>query len=72
VQHPTDSRLKRQLTVNELAKVKTIDKELVAGMSRTKQVEMLGQSILGVAFQAVGRNIGECLIKQYLSNVVAA
>jgi DNA (cytosine-5)-methyltransferase 1 len=72
VKHPTDSRLKRQLTVNELAKVKTIDKKLVAGMSRTRQVEMMGQSVLGVAFQSVGRNIGECLVKQYLSDVVAA
>jgi DNA (cytosine-5)-methyltransferase 1 len=72
VQHPTDSRLKRQLTVNELAKVKTIDKSLVDGMSRTRQVEMMGQSVLGVAFQAVGRNIGECLVKQFLSDVVAA
>lgn len=72
VKHPTDPQLKRQLTVNELAKVKTIDKELVAGMSRTRQVEMLGQSVLGVAFQAVGRNIGECLKKQFLSNLVAA
>lgn len=72
VMHPTDASLKRQLTVNELAKVKTIDKELVAGMSRTRQVEMLGQSVLGVAFQAVGRNIGECLKRQFLSKPVAA
>jgi len=46
--------------------------ELVAGMSRTKQVEMLGQSVLGVAFQAIGRNIGERLVKQFLTDVVAA
>jgi DNA (cytosine-5)-methyltransferase 1 len=72
VKHPTDPKLKRQLTINELAKVKTIDKKLVAGMSRTRQVEMLGQSVLGVAFQAVGRNIGECLKAQFLSDLVAA
>ena len=72
VKHPTDPRLKRQLTVNELAKAKTIDKKLVDGMSRTRQIEMLGQSVLGVAFQAVGRNIGECLKAQYLSQPVAA
>jgi len=61
VRHPTESGLKRLLTVKELASVKTIDPELVAGMSRTRQIEMLGQSVLGVAFRAVGRNLGQCL-----------
>ncbi|MBC8386400.1 MAG: DNA cytosine methyltransferase [Gammaproteobacteria bacterium] len=72
VKHPTDNKLKRLLTVNELSKVKTIDIKLVAGMSRTRQVEMLGQSVLGVAFQAVGRNLGECLKQQFPLRVIDA
>jgi DNA (cytosine-5)-methyltransferase 1 len=67
VKHPTDPSLKRLLTANELSQIKTIDKSLVQGMSRTKQIEMMGQSVLGVAFQAVGRNLGECLTRQFLS-----
>ena len=72
VKHPTNNKLKRLLTVNELSKVKTIDIKLVAGMSRTRQVEMLGQSVLGVAFQAVGRNLGECLKQQFPLRVIDA
>ena len=72
VKHPTDPALKRLLTVNELSKVKTIDKNLVKGMSRTKQIELMGQSVLGVAFQAVGRNLGECLKKQFPCRVIDA
>lgn len=64
VVHPENPSLKRQLTVNEVARVKTINPRLVAGMSRTRQIEMLGQSVLGVAFRAVGRNIGRCLAEQ--------
>lgn len=70
VQHPTQN-LKRLLTVNELSKIKTIDKKLVAGMSRSRQIEMMGQSVLGVAFQAVGRNLGQCLKRQFPSKVMA-
>jgi DNA (cytosine-5)-methyltransferase 1 len=72
LKHPTDPALKRLLTVNEISKVKTIDKNLVKGMSRTKQIEMMGQSVLGVAFQAVGRNLGECLKKQFPCRVIDA
>ena len=46
VKHPTNNKLKRLLTVNELSKVKTIDIKLVAGMSRTRQVEMNGNLLL--------------------------
>ena len=42
VKHPTDPSLKRLLTVNELSQIKTIDKSLVQGMSRTKQIELNG------------------------------
>ncbi len=52
--------------------MKTIDPKLVAGMSRTRQIEMMGQSVLGVAFQAVGRNIGKCLKQQFPSTASAA
>jgi len=70
--HPDRPELRRLLTVAELSKVKTIDPKLVAGMSRTRQVEMMGQSVLGVAFQAVGRNIAQCLKRQFLSTESAA
>ena len=29
---------------------------------------MLGQSVLGVAFQAIGRNLGQCLTRQFLAD----
>ena len=32
---------------------------------------MMGQSVLGVAFRAVGRNIGQCLNRQFPLNVVS-
>lgn len=70
--HPHDPALRRLLTVDELARAKTIDVKLVEGMSRTRQIEMMGQSVLGVAFQAVGRNIGQCLKRQYLAQEIAA
>ena len=66
--HPTDPGLKRLLTVDEVSKVKTIDKMLVEGMSRNKQIEMMGQSVLGVAFRAVGRNLGKCLNRQFCAS----
>jgi hypothetical protein len=37
--------------------------QLVAHIS----VQLYSQSILGVAFQAVGRNLGKCLTRQFLS-----
>ena len=46
VKHPTDPSLKRLLTANELSQIKTIDKSLVQGMSRTKQIEMDGNLLL--------------------------
>ncbi len=70
--HPTDPSLKRLLTVDELSKVKTIDKMLVEGMSRSKKIEMMGQSVLGVAFRAVGRNLGKCLNKQFSDKSIVA
>ncbi len=33
---------------------------------------MLGQSVLGVVFQAVGRNLGECLKQQFPLRVIDA
>ncbi len=69
--HPVDSSLKRLLTVEEVARVKTIDKSLVGGMSRTRQVEMMGQSVIGVAFQALGRNLAQCLKRQFSHKVAA-
>jgi DNA (cytosine-5)-methyltransferase 1 len=70
--HPHDPALRRLLTVDELARAKAIDPDLVAGMSQTRQIEMMGQSVLGVAFQALGRNVGQCLKRQYLVQEVAA
>ncbi len=65
IQHPVDKKLKRLLTVREHCRVKGIDEKLVAGLSATKAHQCLGQSVLGPAFQAIGRNIAECLNRQY-------
>ncbi len=72
IQHPVDAKLKRLLTVREHCKVKGIDESLVNGLSSTKAHQCLGQSVLGPVFQAVGRSIARCLIKQYREDIEVA
>ncbi len=65
VQHPGNPTLKRLLTVTEHCKVKGIDPNLIKGVSSTRAHEMLGQSVLAPAFEAIGLNLGECLRHQF-------
>ena len=65
-----DPSLKRLLTVGEHCKVKGINPALVDGLSSTRAHQCLGQSVLGPAFQALGRNIGQCLKRQFPCKVV--
>lgn len=58
VGHPSNPDLIRQLTVAEHARVKSIPKSLVAGVSATTAHEILGQSVIHAAFVAVGRLLG--------------
>lgn len=64
VKHPTDPSLKRLLTVNELSKIKTIDKSLVQGMSRTKQIEMNGNPQLLLEVTVVNWKLKHIVKKQ--------
>ncbi len=63
IQHPTEPGLSRLLTVAEHARVKTIPVELVHGVSDTTAHEILGQSVIFTAFEAlavaVGRRLAE-------------
>jgi len=61
VRHPQNSALSRLLTVREHARVKTIPEGLVAGLSATKAHEVLGQSVIYCAFDAVAMLIGKAL-----------
>ena len=65
-----DPASKRLLTVREHCRVKGIDPSLVDGLSSTKAHQCLGQSVLGPAFQAIGRNIAQCLKQQFPSSVI--
>jgi DNA (cytosine-5)-methyltransferase 1 len=61
VRHPQNPSLSRLLTVREHARVKTIPEGLVAGLSATKAHEVLGQSVIHCAFEAVAMLIGKSL-----------
>lgn len=61
VQHQTKPELLRLLTPGEHAAVKGIPAAIVEGLSATVAHEVLGQSIIGPAFQAVGALIGRSL-----------
>ena len=62
--HPSDPKLKRQLTVDELSKAKTIDKNLVKGMSRTRQIEMNGNPQLLLEVTVVNWKLKHIVKKQ--------
>ncbi|MCQ9422307.1 DNA cytosine methyltransferase [Pseudomonas sp. LJDD11] len=61
IQHPTDPGLSRLLTVAEHARVKTIPVELVQGVSDTTAHEILGQSVIFAAFEALAVMVGSKL-----------
>lgn len=62
VSHPSDPGLSRLLTPREHARVKAVPEELISGLSATKAHEILGQSVVHCAFEAVGRRLGEALV----------
>lgn len=62
--HPENPDLSRLLTLIEHARVKTVPEELVAGLTETLGHEILGQSIVFCAFEAVAFTLG-----QYLSAI---
>jgi DNA (cytosine-5)-methyltransferase 1 len=63
LRHPLNTKLMRQFTVIEHAKLKDIPEKLIAGCSATIAHEILGQSVIFPVFQAVGRAISDCLKK---------
>lgn len=63
IQHPKDPGLSRLLTVAEHARVKTIPVDLVQGVSDTAAHEILGQSVIFAAFEALGAAVGGLLLQ---------
>jgi DNA (cytosine-5)-methyltransferase 1 len=66
LQHPADGDLLRLFTPAEHARIKGVPAHLIKGMSATRAHEALGQGICYAPFQAVGRHIGERLMRQLL------
>lgn len=62
IQHPTEPGLSRLLTVAEHARVKTIPVEVVRGVSDTTAHEILGQSVVSAAFEALAAAVGRKLV----------
>jgi len=60
LKHPS-KELERILTPREHAKVKTIPVNLIDGLSDTVAHQVLGNSVIHCAFQAVGKAIGETI-----------
>ncbi|WP_019025369.1 MULTISPECIES: DNA cytosine methyltransferase [unclassified Thioalkalivibrio] len=61
IQHPVDPNLSRLLTPTEHARVKAIPEKLIHGLNPTRAHEILGQSVIHCAFEAVGRHLGLAL-----------
>lgn len=61
--HPTKPGLSRLLTAREHARVKTIPEEVVAGVSETVAHEILGQSVIFTAFEALAAAVGRLLLR---------
>lgn len=58
-QHPTNPLLTRLYTVEEHAKIKTIPARIVNNLSETIAHQIMGQSVIYVAFVAVGKAIAK-------------
>lgn len=69
--HPTSPILTRLFTVAEHAKFKTIPERILKGLSVTVAHEVAGQSVIYVAFQALGRAVAKWA-GQLISTPVAA
>jgi DNA (cytosine-5)-methyltransferase 1 len=61
IRHPKEASLSRLLTVAEHARVKTIPRGIVEGVSTTTAHEILGQSVIFTAFEAVATALGRLL-----------
>lgn len=61
IKNPRNPRLSRIFTPREHARVKTIPDYLLDGCSDTTAHQIMGQSVIFVVFQAVGRLIGSLL-----------
>ncbi len=69
--HPTKPGLSRLLTAREHARVKTIPEEVVAGVSETVAHEILGQSVIFTAFEALAAAVGRLLVRSIDVEVLA-
>lgn len=72
IRHPIQSTRSRLLTVAEHARVKTIPAEMVRGVSDTTAHEILGQSVIFAAFEALGAVVGRVLAGGAQCDSVAA
>jgi len=61
LRHPTDPNKSRLFTATEVASIKGIEPELVAGLPQTTALALMGQSIVYEPFRAAGQRIGERL-----------
>ncbi len=61
LKHPVTG-LQRIFMSSEHARIKTIPGTLVSGLSETVAHQVLGQSVIHVAFQAVGKTLGEMFL----------
>lgn len=64
LRNPGNPKLLRLFTPAEHARIKGVPAHLINGMSATRSHEALGQGICYAPFQAVGRHIGEYLMRQ--------
>lgn len=63
VRHPDNPELSRLLTATEHARIKGVPESLIEGLSDTIAHQLLGQGIAYAPFEAVGKRIGECLMR---------
>lgn len=63
LRNPENPKLLRLFTPAEHARIKGVPPHLVEGMSATRAHEALGQGICYAPFQAIGRHIGEHLMR---------
>lgn len=65
--HPTRPELSRLFTAREHARLKTVPEEVIEGVSETIAHEILGQSVIGAAFEALAAAVGWHLVASCLS-----
>lgn len=63
LRHPTNPELSRLFTEQEVARIKGVDEALIAGLSRTQAIEVLGQGIVYEPFRAAAQRLGEALAR---------